>query len=554
MRCLLDSAGLGPEYWSWAFLHSIYLKNRLPHKATGCTPHCTWSSTKPNAKLLKNFGCPVVVKLPGSRAAKLDNYTVTGIFLGYTASEHNIYFRDNRTKCINIAAHVQFDEAGMTIPKADRSHFMNALQELGYTSKESTAPIEQDEDKTIDEDTLRVQLLLDKATLPKRATKESAGYDIYSATNRVIQPGTYELIPIDITFQPPDGTYGQLFSRSGLSVKHGIDVRAGTIDADYRGNVMVKLENNSNQPYQVRQGDRIAQLVLYAIAQSTVTTVEQLPNTARGDKGFGSSGLNDIVVRNAQTAAPQNILEEPAANKPKDIMEITTNIIHEDGIKPYSLWMSTDAYDIKLTINIDVRGDHPTLGMVLEKCSNRSRLRLMSMEKSTPGARVAKWRSTLRSSFLLNINGEEIKSLEARRVINEARKQKLFKLKCTFGVDKHYGVHPIDGNLHLYYDQMHALAKHGHAADIKHRKMLRTEKSSSPGPTKQDTSDTTQTDAPDDDSTSTPMPCIRQTKTMDKDTLVQQNEELGHSFSKKEVMKRSDCQEWRASCTNVQRP
>jgi hypothetical protein len=148
IRCILNSAGLGPEYWSWAFTHSIYLKNRLPHKAIGCTPYFAWSGKKPNAKLLRIFGCPVIIKVPGKRSAKLDSSTVSGIFLGYTATDHNIYFRDNQTKRIKIATHVQFDEAGMTIPKAERSYFMNTLQELGYSNKDTTttSKVTMDED------------------------------------------------------------------------------------------------------------------------------------------------------------------------------------------------------------------------------------------------------------------------------------------------------------------------------------------------------------------------------------------------------------------------
>jgi hypothetical protein len=148
IRCILNSAGLGPEYWSWAFTHSIYLKNRLPHKAIGCTPYFAWSGKKPNAKLLRIFGCPVIIKVPGKRSAKLDSSTVSGIFLGYTATDHYIYFRDNQTKRIKIATHVQFDEAGMTIPKAERSYFMNTLQELGYSNKDTTttSKVTMDED------------------------------------------------------------------------------------------------------------------------------------------------------------------------------------------------------------------------------------------------------------------------------------------------------------------------------------------------------------------------------------------------------------------------
>jgi len=121
LRCILKIANLGPEYWSWAILHAVYIKNRLPHRATGTTPYFAWTGVKPSAKAWRIFGRPVIVRLPGERSAKLDSHTTTGIFLGFTATDHNIYYRDNTTKRIKIATHVTFDEAGMTIPPAERT-------------------------------------------------------------------------------------------------------------------------------------------------------------------------------------------------------------------------------------------------------------------------------------------------------------------------------------------------------------------------------------------------------------------------------------------------
>jgi hypothetical protein len=90
-RCLLCTANPPPEYWSWALIHAVYLKNRLPHHATGCTPYFAWTGRKPSATLLCIFGCPVVVKNPGKWPAKLGHHTSSGIFLGYMATDHNVY-------------------------------------------------------------------------------------------------------------------------------------------------------------------------------------------------------------------------------------------------------------------------------------------------------------------------------------------------------------------------------------------------------------------------------------------------------------------------------
>jgi transposase InsO family protein len=102
MRCLLLSANLGPEYWSFALTHAVYLKNRLPHTATGETPHLSYTGHKPNAKHLRIFGSPVFVKNPGRRPCKLDLHTATGKFLGCTATEKYIIYIDDTTKRIKI--------------------------------------------------------------------------------------------------------------------------------------------------------------------------------------------------------------------------------------------------------------------------------------------------------------------------------------------------------------------------------------------------------------------------------------------------------------------
>jgi hypothetical protein len=87
VRCLLHASYLGPEFWSYAILHAAYLKYRLPHSAINVTPYEAYTAKRPSARHLRIFGCPVIVKNPGKRPAKLDTHTSAGIFLGYTATE-----------------------------------------------------------------------------------------------------------------------------------------------------------------------------------------------------------------------------------------------------------------------------------------------------------------------------------------------------------------------------------------------------------------------------------------------------------------------------------
>mmetsp|Transcript_50 Transcript_50/g.173 ORF Transcript_50/g.173 Transcript_50/m.173 type:complete len:147 (+) Transcript_50:82-522(+) len=141
---------------------------------------------------------------------------------------------------------------------------------------------------------LRVLRLSSNATLPYRASAGAAGYDLASAENVVIAPKDKALVKTDLAIAVPQGYYGRIAPRSSLALKKFIDVGAGVVDSDYRGNVGVVLFNFSNEPFEVKQGDRIAQLILEAIATPPVEEVQDadaLVATERGGGGFGSTGV-----------------------------------------------------------------------------------------------------------------------------------------------------------------------------------------------------------------------------------------------------------------------
>jgi dUTP pyrophosphatase len=93
----------------------------------------------------------------------------------------------------------------------------------------------------------------------------------------------------------PHGHYGRVAPRSGLAWKKSIDVGAGVIDEDYRGNVGVILFNFGDEDFVIKQGDRVAQLILEKISTPEVEEVDELPETSRGDGGFGSTGINNKI-------------------------------------------------------------------------------------------------------------------------------------------------------------------------------------------------------------------------------------------------------------------
>ncbi|KMZ64842.1 dUTP diphosphatase [Zostera marina] len=136
-----------------------------------------------------------------------------------------------------------------------------------------------------------VKKLSEKANLPSRASPLSAGYDLSSAVETKIPARGKALVPTDLSIAIPKGTYARIAPRSGLAWKHSIDVGAGVIDADYRGPIGAILFNHSDVDFEVKVGDRIAQMIIERIVTPDVVEVDDLDDTVRGAGGFGSTGV-----------------------------------------------------------------------------------------------------------------------------------------------------------------------------------------------------------------------------------------------------------------------
>ncbi len=134
----------------------------------------------------------------------------------------------------------------------------------------------------------------DDIQLPEYATPGAAAFDLRAAVDGdvILQPGERKLIPTGLRMAIPHGYEGQVRPRSGLAIKHGITMlnTPGTIDSDYRGPVAVIMVNLGGEPFIVRRGDRIAQLVIAPVMQAVLEEVDELPDTERGEGGFGSTG------------------------------------------------------------------------------------------------------------------------------------------------------------------------------------------------------------------------------------------------------------------------
>lgn len=137
---------------------------------------------------------------------------------------------------------------------------------------------------------LFVKKITEFATVPTRGSKFAAGYDLYAAYDYVIKARGKEMVKTDLQIALPSGCYGRVAPRSGLAWKHSIDVGAGVIDEDYRGPLNVILFNFGEQDFEIKKGDRVAQLICEKIEQTDIQEVADLDSTERGDNGFGSTG------------------------------------------------------------------------------------------------------------------------------------------------------------------------------------------------------------------------------------------------------------------------
>lgn len=136
---------------------------------------------------------------------------------------------------------------------------------------------------------LTINRLGEYAIIPTYGSEYAAGLDLYSPIEAVILPQTRSLIKLDISIECPPQTFGHILPRSGLALKNGIHVGAGVIDQDYRGNVGVLLFNLGTEPFTIKKGDRIAQMVIKRY--ESVEIIEgSLSSSSRGDGGFGSTG------------------------------------------------------------------------------------------------------------------------------------------------------------------------------------------------------------------------------------------------------------------------
>ncbi len=400
MRCLLHSASLGPEYWTYALVFAVHVKNRIPHRSLHMTPYQAFTGRKPDLSRLRIFGSRVRAKRPGRRPAKLDNHTDSGIFLGFGATDANAWFIDDATGLIKLGTHVIFDEAHMSVPARKAPLAAEALQRVGYYNREQWIDDNvRSEFKADSNGCVRTRKLTDTAITPTKGTAGSIGLDLHSDMDTVtISPGETIIFKTGIAAAPPPGCYLRVAPRSGLTVKKNINTLAGVIDPDYTGDIGVVLHNFGKSNQIIKHRERIAQLIVEKAQSPRVQECESLHNTTRGSKGFGSTDKNDPVpiqplpcpVQPRPTAAAAAALNFD--NVSQDL-QFTLDL-------PYDISLTSSPFDTYTDRTIHLLGSHETLGLEFVDCPKYGLARLKHCKRSTPAARLTRWRSELRDGFL----------------------------------------------------------------------------------------------------------------------------------------------------------
>ncbi len=142
---------------------------------------------------------------------------------------------------------------------------------------------------------IKLKKLRKNAKIPEYMTPKSAGMDIYACLQEkiTIKPGQRTIVPTGIAISLPEGYEAQIRPRSGLALNYGIIPlnTPGTIDADYRGEIKIILANLGENEFTIKNGDRIAQMIINKVEKVEFVEVEELDNSIRGEGGFGSTGI-----------------------------------------------------------------------------------------------------------------------------------------------------------------------------------------------------------------------------------------------------------------------
>ncbi len=293
-----------------------------------------------------------------------------------------------------------------------------------------------------------------------------------------LQPGDIKVVLTGIAAKAPSGTYLRVAPRSGLTVKRHIHTLAGVIDPDYTGNIGVVLHNIGQQPQDFHRGDRIAQLIPEKLDMPEIKIVNKLGDTERGSSGYGSTEMksNSKFQPNVPTAPSLPTPLPPVPDRPVAAAAAKVFLPHdvdpvihkcEENLHfafemPYDITLSTCPYDNYTSRTVGSWGQDELLGLdvVIDEATGLPQLR--DIRKSTPAARIKKWKSQLRNSYITSVNGTEVTTIDE---IRDAIKPSFVdpdnpEVTIVFATSDKFAINPQMGLPQLYHDQMNIIGKH----------------------------------------------------------------------------------------------
>ena len=302
VRAGLHNAGLSYSFWSDALLHAVYIKNRLPHYAFShkSSPYERLTGHTPDLSHLRVFGSRIVTKKPGKRSPKLTKHSYSGIFLRFAKTMKNIVYLDTVTKKVKTTTYAKFDEAHFSY--SDKPPGAQILMELGMKEDTTVTNV-----VGLTDTPLRIVKRHSDAIIPTKGTAQSAGFDLFSIESVSIPSQHIGVVDTGITAIFPPDTYGRIASRSGLAVKHAIEVGAGVIDPDYTGSIKLLLHNFGSTVYRIEPGDKIAQLIIEQFKSPSIKIDKTVQPTKRGSNGFGSTDINHKATSQDKLSTPHRI-------------------------------------------------------------------------------------------------------------------------------------------------------------------------------------------------------------------------------------------------------
>ena len=458
MRCMLYSAELGPEYWSYALITAVHIRNRLHHKGVNKTPYESMTGIKPDLSNIRVFGSKVAVKIPGKRDGKLTDNTAEGRFLAYTGpTDKNIYFIDDETGRVKDGTHAIFDEAHMTVPYENAPIAAQALQRLGYMASEINTST-NDKTKPVE------FTMMTKYTKHPVQSKEG-GYTLHPDVDNIkLQPGEIQLIQTGLRINIPAGVKATI-EPICENHQHKLSACPGTLQTDQNQEIFVLLQNNDSIPHTLHRNSKIAELNLQHITPDNIKVDVQQSQQENKDVQLSQKHTNPVIVKHKtniqQTPIPLPTMAD-IRKRPQNARAAKLEAdLHVALDLPYNIDFTNDPYDTHCHRTIIVKGQSPTLGMKLKVCEHRNKVMLQTCIPSQPAAKIPKWRKELKNAYITSVYNQETNTMnDVKQAIASARLNKQQEIKVTFSTMTKQAIHPQLGIPQLYHDQMNVIGQH----------------------------------------------------------------------------------------------